>query len=99
MSTRSNIVINDGNRLIWLYRHSDGYPHGEHGVLLHLEQILEACDYNTPELLATALIRFKIQGSHGEYYSFELTEDQHGDIEYLYTINAKDKTISYRAII
>jgi len=35
MSTRSQIIV-EGNEEVKLYRHSDGYPYGEYGVLASL---------------------------------------------------------------
>ena len=41
MSTRANIRITDGYDTLWFYRHSDGYPESEHGVLKFLEPFMD----------------------------------------------------------
>lgn len=45
MSTRCQIIIQDGNNKpydVSFYRHSDGYPQGEHGVLATLVPFVDA---------------------------------------------------------
>lgn len=41
MSTRSNIIVRDKFDCICIYRHSDGYPDGEHGVIATLNKALD----------------------------------------------------------
>lgn len=72
MGTRCNIKIKNGDTTLWIYRHWDGYP------------------AVTGNDLATKLVNVK---GATEFItklinddSYEVTTDQHGDIEYLYTI-------------
>jgi len=72
MGTRCNIKIKTGDTTLWIYRHWDGYP-AETGVDL-----------------ATKLVNVK---SANEFITklinddaYEVTTEQHGDIEYLYNI-------------
>jgi hypothetical protein len=41
MSTRCHIIIEDEYNKVILYRHSDGYPNGEHGVLASLVPFIQ----------------------------------------------------------
>lgn len=40
MSTRCNVIIKNGNDKLIFYRHSDGYPDGEHGALTTLKKFM-----------------------------------------------------------
>lgn len=95
MATRANIILdsNHYNR-IWLYHHWDGYPSG---LGINLMEFLEkngnvVNDYCRDSIhLANLLI--KDEKDDG----YELTNDQHGDIDYLYKIDTSDRTIrAYR---
>ena len=73
MGTRCNIKIETGDTTLWIYRHWDGYP------------------AETGKDLATKLVNVK---SADEFITklinddaYEVTTDQHGDIEYLYNIS------------
>lgn len=92
MSTRSNVIVQDnyGDR-IQLYRHSDGYPDGQHGVLATLA---EATEYAWPlprfeaSDFAAAIVRAWKDGG-GKIYidgSPESWELIHGDTEWVYAI-------------
>ncbi len=73
MSTRANIKLINGDSIIWVYRHSDGYP-AETGHDLS-EKLKKTC-YDFNELTAGIL----------KDDAYRITTEQHGDIEYLYTI-------------
>ena len=73
MSTRANIKLINGDSIIWVYRHSDGYP-SETGHDLAEKLKKSCCDFN--ELTAGIL----------KDDAYRITTEQHGDIEYLYTI-------------
>ena len=73
MSTRANIKLINGDSIIWVYRHSDGYP-SETGHDL-AEKLRKSC-YDFNELTAGIL----------KDDAYRITTEQHGDIEYLYTI-------------
>jgi len=94
MSTRCNIIVADAQKRIQLYRHCDGYPDTEHGVLATLPQALpfawplprfEADDF------AAALIRaWKKHG--GDIYidgSPDGWELVHGEVEWVYLITQR----------
>jgi hypothetical protein len=125
MSTRSQIIIKDGEDEQWFYRHSDGYPSG------NMPQL-----YKFMKWLAEGKIRNNVEQScgwlvligakeYGEYWTTDAkgktvtkekpnlyepmgrdfdgwkcgayepcTPVQHGDIEFLYTINLENNTIT-----
>jgi hypothetical protein len=92
MGTRSNIIVADEHSRIQLYRHWDGYPDGEAGVLTSLEQALpyawplprfEAADF------AAAIIRAWKEEGGGNIYidgSPKGWEQIHLDVEWVYLI-------------
>ena len=97
MSTRCNIVVKDEMNSIQLYRHSDGYPNSEHGVVEGLKKVgqyawdlprFEASDF------AAAIIRAMKQHGGNIYIDGTAngTKTLHGDIQYLYTIEMDEKT-------
>ena len=112
MSTRANIKVQDATGELWFYRHSDGYPAvatqtlnkfmtllNEGKIRDNLTQAsgwlirLGASEYDVPELpdeLDT--------GYSWKVGSIEPTTGQHGDIEYLYTIDLPSKTLMVKEI-
>ena len=81
MGTRCNIKIKTGNTTLWVYRHWDGYPAA------------------TGNDLATKLVNVK---DANEFINkllnddaYEITTEQHGDIEYLYTIKFEDSGVYF----
>lgn len=128
MSTRCNIKIVDGEEVMWLYRHSDGYPEGAKPLLNkfmdwlkagkirdNLSQsvgwliVLGALEYNTipkcefeePSFVGgTAYAKLKTIEEPNDWKvgSIEPTTGQHGDIEYLYTIDLQKKTLKTKNI-
>ena len=104
MSTRCNVVVKDKYNEIWFYRHSDGYPEGALPTLKqfmswvgvkirrNVEQaagwliLIGATEYNNliPE-------PFNNEWKVGAY---EPSCGQHGDIEYLYTLDLDELTIT-----
>jgi len=95
MSTRANIVVEDQYNSIQLYRHDDGYPKGEHGVIAGLTAALEFT-WPLPRMeasdMAAAIVRANKE--HGGCISIDGTGDGiktlHGDIEYLYHITSDE---------
>jgi len=93
MSTRSNIIIEDGYHRIQLYRHSDGYPDSPHGVLATLK---EATSYAWPlprfeasDFAAAIVAAWKSGG--GNIYidgSPKAWEMVHGDTEWVYIVKS-----------
>lgn len=72
MGTRCNIKIKTGDTTLWIYRHWDGYP-AETGVDLARKLV----NVKTADEFIAKLLKDD---------AYEVTTDQHGDIEYLYTI-------------
>jgi adenylate cyclase len=87
MGTRANVKIVDGNETVWIYRHYDGYPSA---VIPDLNQLIEALKDDNVNNASEAASYLELNKN------YESTDQQHGDIEYLYTVDAKTKTISYR---
>tara|TARA_Y100000593_G_C4240826_1_gene302047 strand:- start:317 stop:676 length:360 start_codon:yes stop_codon:yes gene_type:complete len=101
MGTRCNIKVTDGHDTLWFYRHWDGYPSS---VMPSLEPLMEGLksgnlranvgqfagwitvighqEAECPEL-----------GSGWKCGNYEPTTGEHGDIEYLYTIDLRNKTL------
>ena len=91
MSTRSNILIKSGDTNIWIYRHMDGY--------------LSETGYNLAVTLARSksytdfmnqLLSYKYNPSIYRKAEpvYEITTEQHGDIEYLYMFEF-DRSMSH----
>ncbi len=98
MSTRSNIIVEDDYRRIQLYRHYDGYPDTEWGVLATLEDAMPYA-WPLPRFEATefaaALVRAWKQENGGGIYidgSPQEWELVHGDIEWVYVIKPHKET-------
>ena len=97
MATRCNILVCDRKDVIILYRHYDGFP-GEgnpvHEHLMRLKRHIENQDsYNrdSARKIASKLIVLGQEviaddGLNGS--SYEPTTRIHGDVEYVYAINA-----------
>jgi|TARA_R100000482_G_scaffold99666_1_gene43217 hypothetical protein len=72
MSTRANVVIkNDKGEDLWLYKHHDGYVSYTGGELEFAFTFKRDVEASVEYLLENG---------------FEVTEGEHGDIEYLYVI-------------
>ena len=119
MSTRCNIKLvdkypNGDEEVIWLYRHSDGYPSGVHPTLSKfIKNIDEGKIRDNVSQSAGWLILFGADeygqdwGTDEKYSreevlnpvhdwkcgAYEPTTGEHGDIEYLYVIDFKKKTV------
>ena len=97
MSTRCNIIVKDQYREIQLYRHSDGYPDSEHGVIATLPGALQFA-WELPRMevddFAAAIIRAWKEKGGGNIYidgTANLPKSLHGDIEYYYIIEPDEK--------
>lgn len=96
MATRANIQINNiTGKGLWLYRHWDGYP-AETGV--HIAQTLKKLTRgyalkNGKGVLAVvnALMLSQYEATKHKPASliYELTDSEHGDIEWRYDIKVK----------
>ena len=111
MSTRANILITDGMDSMWFYRHSDGYPEGTMPTLeLFLSWVKDGYIRDNVGQSAGWLIMIGNTEYHKKQIptkdgysgwkvgSYEPTTCQHGDIEFLYTIDLIKKTIEVKAI-
>jgi len=127
MSTRANIIIQDGyGEKLWFYRHSDGYPEGTLPTLeKFLSYVKDGRIRNNVGQAAGWLILIGIQEyANGQYGSpsgdaplndaepghdtdlsgwkvgaYEPTAwEQHGDIEYLYTVDLSALTIDVKEV-
>lgn len=85
MGTRTNILIENGESRIWLYRHWDGYPSCTGKDLA--EQLI-ADKFRATAFLASLLAKRHEQASYQSAPSsvYELTTALHGDIEWFYRI-------------
>ena len=106
MSIRAQVIIKDRYSELWFYRHSDGYPEGTMPTLeKFLSWVREGKIRDNVEQASGWII---LIGAH-EYNAkgFEPNNDwkvgayepsvpkEHGDIEYLYTVDLEKKTITY----
>lgn len=107
MSTRCNIKLVSGPDVLWFYRHSDGYPGGAMPLLEEfMGHIKSGAIRNNMSQSAGWLIYLgaKEYGFHEpnelntgmgwKVGSIEPTTEQHGDIEYLYTVDLQAQTIT-----
>lgn len=99
MSTRCNILFKDGKEKLWFYRHSDGYPEHTGKDLLAFVQNYSNGLYRTN--IGQSAGHLIIRG-HNEYKdynydwkvgAYEPTTGQHGDIDFLYTIDLDKRTL------
>lgn len=92
MSTRCNIIVEDGRSRIQIYRHSDGYPNSQHGVLATLEEVFEYAwtlpRFEADDFAAAIIAAWKQPGGGNIRIDGNPEGDEllHSDIEYLYTI-------------
>jgi hypothetical protein len=106
MSTRANIIITDGYDTLFFYRHSDGYPEGVTPTLnkfLNMVKggvIRDNAMQSAGHLILLGHEEYKEQGLLDSDYmrwkvgAYEPTTGLHGDIEYLYTIDLEQKTLT-----
>ena len=101
MSTRCNIhfVGYQGQLCANIYRHSDGYPDGKHGVPADLVKFFNELEdqtqdrrYGDPEYLAAKFLvwqasQYSTEGKPLEFLSVSPCITDHGDIEFVYTVN------------
>lgn len=78
MSTRCNVKIKMGETVVWFYRHYDGYP-SETGADLYTK-IADAKNF-------TDMIQILLNDD-----CYEITDQQHGDIEWMYEFNWETET-------
>lgn len=107
MSTRCNIKVKDESDTLWFYRHSDGYPEVALEPLERFMQFVadgkirdnvgQACgwltEFGRQEYSVNVEDLNSNDGWSWKIGSIEPTTGIHGDIEYLYTLDLKDKSI------
>jgi|TARA_A100000172_G_scaffold8180_2_gene4528 hypothetical protein len=82
MSTRANINIQFGESCIWLYSHYDGYlAFRGYDLISNLTHSKNAKEFLNRLLNQKEEPSLYRDGRH----TYELTSEEHGDIEYLYT--------------
>ena len=90
MSSRCNVIIKKGSRYIQIYRHHDGYPEGQHGIIATLPHI----DANTPSAYGRELVRHWRKIALVEYQGkTKKWEGVHMDAEHVYMIDLLKQTI------
>ena len=108
MSTRSNIVVTDGNTFLIFYKHSDGYPKGTLPLLRSFVDDIAAGKIRSDVTQSAGwLIRNTIltaeeskygygwKASHIEPASLDCLPF---DTEYLYVVNTVTKRIEYSEV-
>lgn len=99
MSTRCNVVVQDGNQSICIYRHCDGYPDGAHGVVNTLRKAFKFAwplpRFEASDFSAAIVAAWKDKTGGNIYIDGHTPLDKpdalaHGDIEYLYIITQSD---------
>lgn len=100
MSTRCNIIIKDGAERIYLYHHHDGYPMGVGTELQGYLQRKWSGPYQQiwwGASIANHLVKWHINyplaKEEHEDEEYEITTGLHDDVEYVYVINCRAKTI------
>ncbi|MFI3244744.1 MAG: hypothetical protein R3Y56_10885 [Akkermansia sp.] len=98
MSTRCKVrIIDTTDKYIEFYHHWDGYPEG---VGFELLELLNSFPINKPSNLSpepnidielNTFIRGLMNLEGGKQYEFDFK--RHGDIEYLYCVHLKDRSI------
>jgi hypothetical protein len=101
MGTRCNIKVTDGHDELWFYRHWDGYPSAVEPSLEPLMDKLKEGKLRTNvgqfagwlTILGHQEAGKPELGEGWKCGNYEPTTGEHGDIEYLYTIDLKNKTL------
>ena len=92
MSTRCNVIVKDKFNKIWLYHHHDGYPEGVGADLV--SRFAEK--FKKDERIWWSDIVNKLVKDQNDEY--EITDGEHSDIEYCYTIDCGKKTICWQKV-
>ena len=92
MSTRCNVIVKTKFDKIWLYNHFDGYPEGVGADLVN--RFKEKFEKDE-KIWWSDVVNSLVKDTKDNY---EVTDGEHGDIEYLYTIDCDKKTICWQKI-
>lgn len=93
MSTRCNIIVKENGKKVVLYHHHDGYIEGVGADLFN--RFNERFSNPNSCVYWDDVVNELVKDAKDEY---EVTSGIHGDIEYLYTIDTKKKTIKMNPI-
>ena len=101
MSTRAVITIRDERETFHIYRHSDGYPESEHGVLATLPQALPLAwhlpRFEARDFAAALVAAWKRPGGGGVYLTDHY--DSHGDLEFRYEVISHNGQVKVQTFI
>ena len=86
MSTRCNVIVKAGDQEITFYHHCDGYPEGVGIDLAERMERVMANKWHDADDFLDDLVR-------DADYDFSTVCGLPGDIEYLYKVDCKNKTI------
>lgn len=90
MSTRANILLLETGEKLWLYHHFDGYPSYLGNRLMEILEKHKEHKWLNIFDLANEMLKNKDDDG------YEITQNRHGDIEYLYIINVEEQSIVCR---
>lgn len=95
MSTRSNLHITGKETKVWIYRHCDGYPAANGSdIAKHLKQARRSFGSQSCFLNSLLALRYEQQPYEKKPRPiYEITDCEHGDIEWLYAIKFTGKTV------
>ena len=103
MSTRCNIVVRDGDKELWFYRHSDGYPES---VLPDLEPLMEKLRDCTLRDNLSQFCGWLIVKGHEDFHkrhpgwaeekvgNYEPTTGVHCVVQFVYELDLREKTLT-----
>lgn len=92
MSTRCNVIVKDKFDKIWLYHHHDGYVEGVGADLV--SRFAEKFQKDE-RIWWSDIVNTLVKDQNDEY---EITDGEHSDIEYCYTIDCEKKTICWQKV-
>ncbi len=92
MSTRAVILVKDKYGYFCVYKHCDGYPQGDFGVLSELKHVFQyawplPC-FEAADFSAAIIAAWKKKGGGNIYLTDNVSS--HGDLAYFYKIIFKD---------
>lgn len=113
MSTRCQVIVKDEYSEVWLYRHSDGYPEVTKPSLEKFLSWVKDGKIRADAMQSAGWLvilghqeyaeyrKATADGSPGDWKvgAYEPCEPkEHGDIEYLYTVDLIKRTVKYKKV-
>ena len=91
MSTRAVVMFKDDSGTYSVYKHCDGYPDGEYGMIRSIQNAKELA-WPLPRFEADEFGAAFIAVNKHQPGDIRLTTgpEAHGDLEYIYTVTLKD---------